>query len=401
MLEPANALVEDFGDGWQQVDRWYTEGSITQWDADCSDFNRLGDIFNYGTPETVVWQQGGDQMFQRTDDFGWDAGQFAATALQIPNNCPSVEVGSGTVEIAGAALSELGPAPDRIGEGDPNGQVVAIKLSAYPHPSPETDIATPEFEPDRLTWMVIATRHNVVSQLVYSPAPELSTTDRLVKAVEAQINALLETPIEATGPFQQAEPPLSVAPGTIADAELYVDPVECANDGTVDIETESGNVRWLLTEPVPTEWRGRLPILGDLTVDGSEAEFSAYPGPPPIPGEASVDVNADLFLEGFTVGMTTGAIRDSCHLWEAPDDVPKSVSRPLDCDDRPIEEDRFPDEGQDLLDLAQAANPEVVEVRPLEPLIWAGFDGGGRIVVELALGDIENPDWQIFTCANP
>ncbi len=390
VLEPTNALVEDFGDDWEQVGRWYTEGSMTSWSTGCSDFDRLGDIFNYGTPETVVWARGDDRMFQRTDDLGWDAAQFAATVQAIPDSCPAVEVGQVAVATTLEATSNLGSAPGRITDGDPNGQVVAIKLDAYPHPSPETDIATPEFEPGRDTWMIVATRHNVVSQLVFSPDPERSSTDELASVVAVQIDALLGTPVEASGPFEQAAPPPSVEPGSVANAELYVDPVTCANDGMIDVSIGSEEIRWRLTQAVPLAWRGRTPILGHLTFDGTDAEFTA---------------DVDVLLESFTVSMTTGAVQTVCLPWDepepSPDDVPNTNDRPLDCDDRPIEENRFPDEGQDVLELAKQANPQVIEVRPLQPLFWGGFDGGGRIVVELALGDVENADWQIFTCAQP
>jgi hypothetical protein len=169
--------------------------------------------------------------------------------------------------------SALGAAADRITEGDPRGRVVAIAFDAYPRPSRDTDIATPEFEPGRPTWMVVATRHNVVSQVVYSPG-DGSGPERLPDLSGAQIDALLTTPVEATGPFEKTAPPPSVAPGTATNVELFVDPLTCRKNGVV----EHNGISWILAEPVPYEWRGRKPIVGDLAMDGTSAHFTAHPG---------------------------------------------------------------------------------------------------------------------------
>lgn len=212
VLEPANTLIDDPGPGWAEVGRWYTEGSMTQWGTGCSGFDILGDIFNHGTPQTVVWERDGDYLFQRTDDFGWDAGGFADAVAQVPTKCPSVDVGSTTVSVRAVDPSLISSTAERVTSGDPNGRLEAIALDAYPHPSAQTDIATPEFEAGRPTWMVIATRHNVVSQLVYSPAPG-SGSGSLADLVIAQVDALLDAPTEATMPISRSAPPASVARG--------------------------------------------------------------------------------------------------------------------------------------------------------------------------------------------
>ena len=398
VLEAANAQVTDFGDGWTEVDRWHTEGSMTHWDTGCSDFDRLGDIFNHGTPETVVWARGDDRLFQRTDDFTWDAGDFAAVVERIPSSCPTVDATALTVAVDAVDPTALGPAAERITEGDPQGRVVAIALDAYPHPSLETDIATPEFEPDQPTWMVVATRHNVVSQVVYAPAD--GDPAGLPDVVAAQVDALLATPIEAHGPIERPAPPPLVAPGTALDVELFVDSSTCRNDGFVDVD----GVRWSLAEPIPFEWRGRLPIVGDLAMDGIEAEFTAHAGPPSIPGEDVADDGTGegpVWLDGFTVAMTTGMTEAVCHSWHDPESEsgpPSSLIGRLDCDDRPVNEAVFPDTGQDPEDLAMEANPQTVRVESDGPLQWSGINGGGWVVVALFLGDADDADWQVFTC---
>ena len=399
VLESENALIADPGDGWSEVDRWYTEGAMTHWGTGCSGFDRLGDMFNAGTPVTVVWANGDDRMFQRTDDFGWDAAEFADDVALVPEVCPSVEIGSlGSVSTTAVDSSVLGEAVDRVVDDDPTARLVAIEFNAYPHPSLETDIATPEFEVGRPSWMVIATRHNVVSQLVYSPG-DGSGPERLPELVSAQVDALLGTPIEASGPFRQAEPPPSVEPGTAVGVELFVDPFTCRNDGFV----EHDGIRWVLTEGVPFEWRERNPIVGDMDMEGTTAQFTAYPGPPPVEGEETTDVDGEVPpLDAFTVTLTTGAVESVCITWERPTEAPplNKVGR-LDCDDRLVQEVRVPNTGQAPEDLAVEANPQVTKVEPDGPLWWVGLDGGGWVVVTIALGDAPDADWQIWTCESP
>lgn len=401
VLEPDDALLTDPGEGWTEVDRWYTEGAMTHWGTGCSGFDRLGDIFNHGTPQTVVWARGDDRLFQRTDDFGWEAGEFADVVEQVPSTCPSVEIGATTVSTTAVEPATVGSAADRITDGDPQGRVVAIAFDAYPHPSLETDIATPEFQPGRPAWMVVATRHNVVSQLVYSPG-DRSGPERLPDLVTAQVDTLLEAPVEATGPFEQAGPPPSVAPGTATDVELFVDRLTCRNDGFV----EHDGIRWALVEPVPYEWRGRIPILGDLAMDGTAAVFTAHPGPPPVLGEVAEEGTGASGepqpLEGFSVAMTTGAVPAECVTWERPEPAaPSNRIGRLDCDDRGVTEVVIPDEGQEPEDLAFEADPQTVGVQSDGPLRWSGLDGGGRVVVALFLGDADDANWQIFTCSPP
>lgn len=76
-----------------------------------------------------------------------------------------------------------------------------------------------------------------------------------------------------------------------------------------------------------------------------------------------------------------------------------SVGR-LDCSPGFVEETTVADEGQDPLEIAQAANPNVVAIEAGEPLSFSGVDANGEVVVELALGDSPGADYQVWTCAD-
>ncbi len=402
VLEHLNTQITDPGSGWVETGRWWTEGSLTDWTTPCEAFNRLGDMFNAGTPETVVWDRDGDALFQRTDDFGWDAVAFARDIEVIPDRCSDVQIGSLTVAVEPVDRAVLGDVVDRITDGDPQGVVVAIRFDAYPVPSLETDISTPEFEPGRGAWMVIATRHNVVSQIVFSPRDGFDGA-QLRDLVERQIAALVDADPETTGPIVRPAGPIEVDPGWVADAELFVDPVDCRNGGHLELD----GVRWLLAEPVPFEWRGITPILGDFDFGGTSGDFTAYPGPPAVPGEEgeeAVDVDeADdedaMERDGFTVSLTTGFVDTECDTWEQepPTERPTSIG-PLDCDDRGIVEVRFAEDGVDPSALATEHVPDAVEAVASDPLMWNAVDATGDVVGVLFLGDDAEPDWQIFTC---
>ena len=398
VLEPFDTVLTDPGAGWEEVGRWVTEGSMTDWTTGCPEFDRLGDIFNHGSPQTVVWQRGGDLLYQRTDDVGWEAGAFAVSVEAVPEGCPTVGTDQGPVTTSSADLGTLAPGAEEVGTDDPSTRVVGLALDAYPVPSLETDLFTPEFLVDRPTWMVVTTRHNVVSQLVYSPDPGSGSDPAGLDAlVVAQLETLADAPIQARGPFARAAPPPSVERQTVTDAELFVDAFTCRNDGGVTVD----GISWRLTEPIPFEWRERNPILGEMTMEGTEATFSAHPGPPPIPGEDTTDVDGEAPpLDGFTVRLTTGATDAGCDTWEQePDPDPANSVGRLDCgDDGVLTEERFPDTGQRVEDLAADATPHLASVEEGDPLQWWGIDTAGEVVVGLFLGDVDEPDWQVVTC---
>lgn len=70
----------------------------------------------------------------------------------------------------------------------------------------------------------------------------------------------------------------------------------------------------------------------------------------------------------------------------------------LDCAPNYVKETRVPDTGQDPLEIAQDADPDVVAVEPGQPLWHSGLDAEGNVIVELALGDADGADYQVWTC---
>lgn len=75
-----------------------------------------------------------------------------------------------------------------------------------------------------------------------------------------------------------------------------------------------------------------------------------------------------------------------------------SVVGRLDCTPGYVSEVRVPDTGQSPLEIAKEADPNVVIVEPGEPLWHSGLDAEGNVVVELALGDADRADYQVWTC---
>jgi len=378
ILEHVNTQVSGLGDGWERTDEWYTEGAITDWDSGCAAFDRLGDIFNVGTPTTSVWQRGNERAINRTDKFNWAAYEFAFDVERIPDTCAQVDAGATTVQVSFVDEAMFSESLANLNADDPRGVIVAIMLDAYPLPDPETDIALPEFEPDTPTWVVIATRHNVVSQLIYAPGDGTETTG-IVGLVDAQIAALVGAAPEATGSFGPPEPTPSVAPGVAENVQLVLGD-ECRNDGTV----EAGGVSWRLAEAAPFEWAGRPTIVGNLEMDGTVATFTP---------------NGEDGTPTFSVTLTTGATNADCPLWELSEPVePSNVIGNLDCGESPMVENRMPDNNSDPLDVATAFIPSTFRVEPASPLFWDAFDSTGELLGTLAIGDSDNPDWQIWAC---
>lgn len=382
VLEHVNTHVTDLGEGWERGSEWFTEGEMTEWDSGCAGFDRLGDIFNNGAPMTSVWERGSDRAITRTGDFNWDAYEFAFDVERVPDTCARVDAGTTTVRVSAVNEAIFSDSLAGLNADDPSGVIVAIMLDAYPIHHPETDTALPEFEPDTPTWMVIATRHNVVSQLIYAPGDgdgDGADTTGIVALVDAQVIALASAAPDATGSFNPPETTPSVASGVAENVQLVMGD-ECRNDGTV----EAGGVLWLLTEGAPFEWEGRQTIIGNLEMDGTVAVFTP---------------NGDDGTPPFTVTLTTGPVNADCPLWQRPVPVePPAAIGNLDCGAPTIVEDRVPDDGSDPLDVAKAFMPSAVRVEPANPLFWDAFNEAGELVGTLAIGDTDNPDWQIWTC---
>lgn len=80
--------------------------------------------------------------------------------------------------------------------------------------------------------------------------------------------------------------------------------------------------------------------------------------------------------------------------------TPPPVSRVgrLDCSPGFVSETRVPDTRQDPLDIAREADARVVSIQPGKPLWYSGVDSEGNVVVEMALGDVAEADYQVWTC---
>ena len=92
---------------------------------------------------------------------------------------------------------------------------------------------------------------------------------------------------------------------------------------------------------------------------------------------------------------------------EAPPERPFSEPPPiselgrLNCGDGVIVEDRIPDVGQEPLEVAQDAAPDVVGVIEGRPLWHWGLNQNNTVIVGLALGDADGADYQVWTCDPP
>lgn len=142
-----------------------------------------------------------------------------------------------------------------------------------------------------------------------------------------------------------------------------------------------------------------------------------------LPSDTTADEDAVMQADfAFQAVMWDGEVAVSVSgeemVWTSGDDsiTFKSVSAPpttepfvpprfteigrLDCAPNYVEETRVPDTGQGPLEIAQGADPDVVTVEPGEPLWHSGLDAEGNVIVELALGDADGADYQVWTCEN-
>ena len=84
--------------------------------------------------------------------------------------------------------------------------------------------------------------------------------------------------------------------GETEASELMLNDTGCRNDGQVSAFGET----WLLSEPVPNDWRELLPMTGEVRSGfGDRATFSAN------------GVELDLIKEGGNMSR-----EDSCPIWE-------------------------------------------------------------------------------------
>ena len=376
VVEHVNTHVGDFGDGWQRQVEFFVEGGPLPWGTECGAFNRLGDTC--GSAQTSLWERGEARSAHHTDDFNFSAYQFAFDIERIPHRCSQVQVDSGTIDVAPVNEAMFADAQARLAGDDPNGVIVSVMLDSYPIPVDDSETAV-QFEHDVATWVVIATRHNVVSQLIYAPAADGAEGD-LVELVNTQVDALVNAIPDGVGSFAPPERPPTAAPGTAADVELTLD-AECRNGGNV----EGAGLFWTVAESAPFEWEGLESVRGDLVTDGTSfARFTSI---------ATEDARS------LSVAVTTGAVDAFCATWERP--VPReplTVVGNLDCGDREIVENRLGNDGRGPLDVVIEFQPDAVSVEPAQPLFWDAFDAEGEIVATLASGDDDEMNWQIWSC---
>lgn len=213
VIEPANAIVDDFGEDWSQADQWYTEGGITEWDSGCQAFDQLDAIFNHGLPTTTVWTSDTGDLVQRVASLDWEASSYVDLVRATPLDCPTITLGQTTVELRSvdATLLTAGDEATEVGSTQQasSHQYGAMELDAFPVADRETDTGNPELLPNRTTWMVVTARHNVVSQLIFAPT-DGTGRDQLRSLVATMEAALDRAPIEAEGPIVKPPPPPTV-----------------------------------------------------------------------------------------------------------------------------------------------------------------------------------------------
>ncbi len=359
VIEPENALVEDFGPGWVKTGRWYVEG-VTEVVSGCAEWDALAMIDDWGGT-TTLWVSGVAELSMRVADLNFGAAAYVAEAARLPESCPELTL-DGTV-VSVTALDSF------------SDEITWFKLDAYPRFDQATIGLDPEMDTGREAWVAFAHRFNVVSRLVVSSGEGVN--EDIVEALARRVIASLEgAPTEGAGPLSPPEGPPMFEAGVFPDVTFSAD-AGCRNAGRVEID----GTRWATNENAPTEWQGRE-IPGRLEVDGSEAVF----------------VSAD----GFRISMTTGGVQASCSMWSVPDEadspgLSQGFGR-LSCETGTLIDERQPDIGQDPETIARSASLDVVRVEAGDPLLWWGYDAQDNVVVGVALGDIANADYQVFTC---
>lgn len=135
----------------------------------------------------------------------------------------------------------------------------------------------------------------------------------------------------------------------------------------------------------------------DGTLMDAELAFEAL-----VWHEGSVEVSFDgdrmaWSNDNVTLEFVSVESPPTTELVEPP---PMSEIGQLDCSPAVVEEARVPDEGQEVLHIARDADSNVVEVEEWEPLRYSGLNAEGRVIVELALGDMVGAGYQVWTCSN-
>ncbi len=153
---------------------------------------------------------------------------------------------------------------------------------------------------------------------------------------------------------------------------------ECFEQSAISV----GGLVFMLIDPLPEAWIGRVEVDGTATIEGELATFTAE--------------------DGTTLRLSSGATESSCTYWEFNENPPDTDTGRLDCDHPPSDliETRHPDTGQGVMDLATAEVPGAVAVEQEDPLSWWVVDENGALLAEILLGDADGADYQIFRCAD-
>ena len=150
-LESMDAVVDDFGDGWELVDSWFSEGPEVEWTTGCEPFDRL-DVFARSGPWTGRWRSGSADMVHRVQSLEDTAPQYAAEAARIAEVCPTIVVDGQWVALTAIDADAV------FGHEGEDITVSAVGYDSFPVASPESDSVIPVFEPDRPAWQITLTR---------------------------------------------------------------------------------------------------------------------------------------------------------------------------------------------------------------------------------------------------
>lgn len=134
-----------------------------------------------------------------------------------------------------------------------------------------------------------------------------------------------------------------------------------------------------------TVWTSSKPAIGACVGVSLDAEV-----------ELAAPLGDRSLLDGGTIPATTVSFSASSFPDRREDDDP--LLDALECSPGTVLEQRVPDTGQDPLDVARSVAPDVVEVKPIQPLWWWGLNQNGTVIVTLALGDSDGADYQVWTC---
>ena len=373
VLEPMNAVVDDFGDGWELVDRWFTEGPEVEWDTGCDSFDEL-DVFARSGPQTSLWRSPTADLVHRVQSLDFQTPVYATATANVAQDCPTITPDGRTVTLTAIDADALS------GYEDEGVTILAVGFDSFPVASRNADLASPVFEPDRPTWQITLTRHNTVAQVTYSPDPGTDVDfanppEELVQVVGLAWEKLSAAPIEASGPFEQPSPP-PTAGDQVVDGVVLRLGFDCFENSAISVDS----VVFRLIDPLPEEWIGLVEVRGRATIEGELATFVAD--------------------DGTTLRLSSGDTESKCTYWEFDENPPDTDTGRLDCDHPTADliESRHADTGQGPEALAAAEVPGTVTLEQENPLTWWAVDADGNVLAGIFLGDAEGADYQIFRC---